>query len=316
MFDIDSKPGANYTSGIFMLIGLACMGLFVGSLVSFGVWMLMTGESVFAMQENMYNAKYSNVLKVIQLVSTFFVFFLPAYFTAKFLSKKPFGFLRFNYYFSYKQLGIVLLIMAGSSPLVSALSELNKIIPIPAKWEIVFKDLEDNYNAQFAIVANVKTWGEYLIAIIIMAFAPALFEETLFRGGLQNLLQKWSKDPWLAIGITSVLFSMIHFSWYGFIPRVALSVILGLIFYHSGSIWLSIWAHFINNAFAVTQIFYYTQKGKSIEEAMKDSIPWYWGIVALAGIFLLFKVFILNAKKDRKNKVPPEILALEEQWLA
>jgi len=316
MFDIDSKPGANYLSGIFTLVGLACMGLFIGSLVSFGVWMLMTGESVLAMQENMYNAKYSNVLKIIQLISTFFVFFIPAFLTAKSLSKKPFSFLRYNFYFSYNQLGIILLIMIGSSPLVSALSELNKIIPIPEKWEIVFKDLEDNYNAQVAIVANVKTWVDYIIALVIMAFAPALFEETLFRGGLQNLLQKWSKDPWLAIGVTSIIFSMIHFSWYGFIPRVALSVILGLIFYYSGSIWLSIWAHFLNNAFAVTQIFYYTQKGKSIEEAMKDSTPWYWGIVALAGIVLLFKVFILNAKKDRKSKVPPEVLALEEQWLA
>jgi membrane protease YdiL (CAAX protease family) len=316
MFDIDSKPGANYGSGIFTLVWLACVGLFIGSLVSFGVWIVMTGKTVQEMQQNLYNAKYANVLKVIQLVSTFFVFFIPAWLTAKTLSKKPFGFLKYNFYFSYKQLILVLLIMAGSSPLVSALSELNKIIPIPEKWEIVFKDLEDNYNAQVAIVANVKTWGEYLLALIIMAFAPAIFEETLFRGGLQNLLQKWSKDPWLAIGVTSVVFSMIHFSWYGFIPRVALSVILGLIFYYSGSIWLSIWAHFINNAFAVTQIFYYTQKGKSIEEAMKDSIPWYWGIVALMGILFLFRIFILNARKDRKDKVPPETLALEEQWLA
>jgi uncharacterized protein len=316
MFDIDSKPGANYGSGIFTLVWLACVGLFIGSLVSFGVWIVMTGKTVQEMQQNLYNAKYANVLKVIQLVSTFFVFFIPAWLTARTLSKKPFGFLKYNFYFSYKQLILVLLIMAGSSPLVSALSELNKIIPIPENWAIVFKDLEENYNAQVAIVANVKNWGEYLISLIIMAFAPALFEETLFRGGLQNLLHKWSKDPWLAIVVTSVVFSMIHFSWYGFIPRVALSVILGLIFYFSGSIWLSIWAHFINNAIAVTQIFYYTQKGKSIEEAMKDSTPWYWGIVALIGIVFLFRIFILNARKDRKDKVPPETLALEEQWLA
>jgi membrane protease YdiL (CAAX protease family) len=316
MYDIHSKPGANYVSGIFMLIGMACVGLFLGSLASFAIWMLMTGKSVMAMQENMYNPAYANVLKIIQLVSTFFVFFIPSWITAKMLSKKPFQLLRFNLYFSFNQLGIVFLIMLGSSPLVGALTELNKVIPIPSKWAIVFKQMEENYNEQVTLMASVKTWGDYFLSLLLMAFAPALFEEMLFRGGLQNLLQKWSKDPWLAIGVTSIIFSMIHFSWYGFIPRVALSVILGLIFYYSGSIWLSIWGHFINNALAVTQIFYYTSKGKSIEEAMNDTTPWYWGLMALAGIVLLFLVFHHIAKNDRKNKVPPETLSLEEQWLA
>jgi hypothetical protein len=49
---------------------------------------------------------------------------------------------------------------------------------------------------------------------------------------------------------------------------------------------------------------------------MNDTTPWYWGLMALAGIVLLFLVFHHIAKNDRKNKVPPETLSLEEQWLA
>ena len=109
-----------------------------------------------------------------------------------------------------------------------------------------------------------------------MALGPAIFEETFFRGGMQNLLQQWTRKPILAIIITSLIFSAIHFSYYGFIPRVALGVILGLIYYYSGSIWLSIAGHFFNNALVVTQIYIYARQGKPIEDAMNESSPFGW----------------------------------------
>ena len=41
----------------------------------------------------------------------------------------------------------------------------------------------------------MDNFSDYLIAMIMVAFLPALFEETLFRGGLQNLLSRWFKKP-------------------------------------------------------------------------------------------------------------------------
>ena len=205
--------------------------------------------------------------------------------------------------------------MLVSLPLVGALSELNKIIPVSPSLAASFKKLEDTYDAQVKVLAHITGWGEYIVSMIIMAFAPAIFEETLFRGGLQNILQRMTKNPWISIGVTSVIFSLIHFSYYGFLPRVALGVVLGLIYYYSQSIWLSIFAHFFNNAIVVTEIFYYARQGKPVDEAMNESFPVWWGFIAIAALVLLFRFFRKFAANDLQAKKPAEDIALEEQWM-
>jgi membrane protease YdiL (CAAX protease family) len=60
-----------------------------------------------------------------------------------------------------------------------------------------------------------------------LAAAPALFEEVLFRGGFQQVFVGWTKNKWAGIIITSILFSAIHFSYFGFLPRLALGIGIG-----------------------------------------------------------------------------------------
>ncbi len=315
MYDVYARPGTSYLSGFFYLIGMVLIGLFVGSLLSGGLWVLLTGQSIFTMEKDMMNPKFADAIRILQVVSTFFIFFIPAVITAKILSRRPFRFLGFNFYFSPRQLGLVILIMLVSLPLVGALSELNKLIPVSPSLAATFKKLEDTYEQQVKVLARITGWGEYIVSMIIMAFAPAIFEETLFRGGMQNILQKLTKNPWLSIGITSVIFSIIHFSYYGFLPRVALGVVLGLIFYFSQSIWLSIFAHFFNNAIVVTEMFYLTRNGKPVEEAMNETFPVWWGLIAIAVLLLLFRLFKRFAEQDLKTKKPAEDIAVEENWL-
>jgi hypothetical protein len=190
--------------------------------------------------------------------------------------------------------------MLVSLPLVGALSELNKIIPVPAAWAKVFRDLEDAYEKQVKVLSHIATFKDYLISMAVMALGPAIFEETFFRGGMQNLLWRWTRKPWLAIIITSIIFSAIHFSYYGFIPRVALGVVLGLLYYYSGNLWLSIAGHFLNNALVVTQIYYLTSQGKSIDEAMNETYPIWIDVIALAalaGLFLSTAGYVIKIVK-------------------
>ena len=44
------------------------------------------------------------------------------------------------------------------------------------------KNLENAYNDQVVALSNLKSWPEFIMAIFIMAFFPALFEEVFFRG--------------------------------------------------------------------------------------------------------------------------------------
>jgi membrane protease YdiL (CAAX protease family) len=315
-YDMDSRKNISYFGGFFILIGLLGAGLIAGGLVSILVWKLMTGRPLLQMQTDMYNPAYLQALRMVQLVSTFFIFFLPAVITAGIMSSKPAKFLGFNKYFSSKQILLVIGIMLVSLPIVGALSEINKIIPLPLNLEKIFKGLEETYTKQAMAMSKINGFGDYLFALLVMALAPAILEEMFFRGGVQNLLTRWIKRPWWAIIITSLIFSAIHFSYYGFLPRVALGIILGLIYYYSNNLWLAILAHFFNNALIVTTIYYYTLKGKSIEASMNESSPIWLGAIALVILIVLIKVFKNFADKDRINLFPPEDRVLEEKWIA
>jgi membrane protease YdiL (CAAX protease family) len=315
MYDIYSRPGTSYGRGLIILLAMLAMGLFLGGAVSLLVWFAMTGKGLESMEADMGNPAFINALRVIQLVSTFFIFFVPSVIMAYILSKKPFRLLGFNFYFSSRQMGMVALIMLASLPLVGALGELNKLIPVGKELELYFKQMEDRYSDTVKLLANINSPGAYILSLLIMAIAPAIFEETLFRGALQNLLQKISNNPWISIGVTSIIFSAIHMSYYGFLPRVALGVVLGLLFHFTGSLWLAIMGHFFNNALVVTQIYIYTRQGKSVEEAMNETFPIWWGLIGIAALVVLFKFYREFAAQDRKSLVPAETVALEDQWM-
>jgi membrane protease YdiL (CAAX protease family) len=132
---------------------------------------------------------------------------------------------------------------------------------------------------------------------------------------MQNVLQRWTKNTVLAILITSIVFSAIHFSYYGFLPRIALGILLGIIYHYSGSLWLTICAHVFNNGLIVTQIYYITRKGKSIEEAMNETTPMWLGLIGMIILIALLILYRNFSKVDRKKRTPIEDVALEEKWM-
>lgn len=315
MYDPYSK-GISYSRGIFILFALWFGGFIVGSIMTIPVWMLMTGKGVMTMATGITNPEYVDAVRVIQVVSTFFTFFVPAYLTAFILNRKPERLLGFTMQFTNKQLLLSLVIMFAAALTAGALAELNEKIPIPKAAEAAFRTLEDNYSAQVEAITNMKSFNDYLISLIMIAILPALFEETFFRGGMQNLITKSSNNPWFAIIITSVIFSAIHISYYGFFARICLGVVLGLIYYLSQSLWLSIAAHCFNNAFAVTQMYILLQQGKTVKEAMNDKMPFWYGIIAIIVLYFLFVLFKKISIEAVKKFTAQEDKAREEKWIA
>mgnify|MGYP001076205419 FL=1 len=315
MYDTDSK-GISYANAFLILIGLWIAGFIAGGVLSIPVWVLMTGKGIMSMPEELMKPENINAVRVIQVVSTAVTFFLPAFFTSLIITRRPFKLLGFTTRFNYRQLLLALGIMFGAAIVAASLAQLNELIPIPQNAADYFRKLEDNYSAQVEAMTNIRTFGDYIISIIMIALLPALFEETFFRGAMQNLLTRFSKKPWLAILITSLIFSVIHLSYYGFLARVCLGVVLGLIFYYSRSLWLTIAAHFFNNAIAVTQMYVLIRQGKPVKEAMNETYPMWWGIIGVILLYVLFIVFKKISAKAIQKYTAPEDRALEEKWIA
>lgn len=291
--------------GIFLaFIGA---GLIIGTIVSVILWLTMTGRPVLSMAQDMFDPKYYNAIMMMQVVSTFFMFFLPVYFTALICYRNPSRFLGLKTRINFQQVLLVLAILIITFPLSGALAELNKIILIPKSWEIYFKAKEAERAAQEAALININSFGRYVLSMIIIALLPAVFEEFCFRGGLQNILTRWFKGPWVAIILTSIVFSAVHASYYGFLVRFALGVALGLIFYYSGSLWLSVLLHFLYNGLQVTALYFATMNGKPSSKEIEDNFPLWAGIVALAFIIFAFLKFRQISLQQQEKYVMPEI---------
>ncbi|MDA3613573.1 CPBP family intramembrane glutamic endopeptidase [Polluticaenibacter yanchengensis] len=340
---------------------LACMGgSFILAIIIPAIYLLLqTGINLAEIETALTDPKYTSGIMVMQLISTFLMFFLPAFLYAKIVYNKPFLALGFRNNFNPMHLVFTLLIVAVGFALSGYLSEVNKAIPIPDTKRVFFDELEKQYESQVKLLGQVSTWGQYISSLFILAFFPALFEEVFFRGGIQNMLTRnkniggayiliaafivtltyfvfspnnmsWSfigivlavviacyfitpvKDifskignhPMAAIIATAIIFSAVHTSWYGFLSRFMLGVVLGLVFYYSKNIGYSILYHFLNNATVVTIMFYTTRKGEDISSMDDTKVPWYLALAGVIGIvFALYKIVTTN-----KLEAPVEIV--------
>ncbi|HTL07108.1 MAG TPA: CPBP family intramembrane glutamic endopeptidase [Chitinophagaceae bacterium] len=293
------------SAAFFILLGLLGAGLIIGALAGAGIWMAMTGRGIMGFEKDIMNPQYANAARIMQMVSVLFMFFIPALVTARLLSRRPFAYLGYREGFNPQQLLLTIAIILLCLPLVGALGELTQSIPLSKSLETYFKKLEDNYNMQVEALATMHSPGEFIFSLVVMALFPAIFEETIFRGALQQVLIAWFKRPMLAIVITSIIFSAVHISFYGFLPRFALGVVLGLLFYYSKSIWLNMTAHFINNAFALSYMYYLYSNGKPVRDAATENAPIWIGIPALLVVVLLLRVFQRVSSQRLINKIPP-----------
>ncbi|HWR31931.1 MAG TPA: CPBP family intramembrane glutamic endopeptidase [Chitinophagaceae bacterium] len=309
MYDQDSK-GISYAAGFFMLIAFAVAGVFIASLISIPVWQAMTGISALKMEEAMKDPVNSGAVKVIQCIQAVAGFLLPAIITAKMLNRKPMKLLGFVSKINWMQIGLVCAVMLAGLFASGFFSYINDHLPISASWKQQFDKMESEYNTQVQAILSLNSINDYLIGLVVMAFIPALCEEALFRGGLQNFMARWTRKPWLSIIVVSILFSALHFSFYGFLSRLFLGIVLGVLYEYSGKLWLTVIAHFFNNAFAVTAIYILKQQGKPLEEAITDKSATWLGVFALPVVIALIIVFRKIAAKPKE--VPDSIAKNEE----
>jgi uncharacterized protein len=247
-------------------------------------------------------------MKIIQALSSILIFFLPAFVFAlivyggkatSFLGLKPAP-LKPMYI-----LAIVLIIVAF--PFVFWLGEVNQLIPLP-KW---MGDLEHEATKQMQQFLKADNIGVVFLNVLIIALLPAICEEVCFRGALQRIMIHITRNAWIGIIVTSILFSALHLQFQGFLPRMFLGIILGAIYWYSGSLWPSILAHFVNNAIQVIVVSYaphYIEKNPPVPIFLA-------GFSALL-IWGLLYVFKTTSKVSYQKIYEPDDLNRNNQFFA
>lgn len=225
------------------------------ALIAFG-YILSTLVSVIfaAMCKNMHNL---NTLRMTLMSSQFLTFIIPPLLYPILVKDKPFQYLNLNKTSPWFFL-IGFVMMYAILPLNNIFAEWNANLSLPESMknvEKIMKILQEQATATTEKLLNVDNISGLLINLLMIAGMAAFGEELLFRSIIQKFLLNVCKNVHIGIFIAAFIFSFVHFEFYGFLPRMVLGILLGYMFYYSGSIWVPMLMHFTNNATAV--VIYY-----------------------------------------------------------
>ncbi|MBP1618735.1 MAG: peptidase [Bacteroidetes bacterium] len=241
-----------------------------------------------------------NILKFIQTIQAVFVFLVPAWLCAYLFHESPKQYLTIHSRFSIGQVLIVSGIMISLLPFINWVGYFNSQMVLPetlSGLEAQIKEAEMNAGKLTERLLLSNSIIDFISSLAVIAFVAAITEEFFFRGVLQQILAKSTRNIHLAVWITAIVFSAIHFQFYGFLPRMLLGAVMGYVFVWTGSIWMAVLAHFVNNACAV--ISHYLYAGTSTYDRFeKLGTNGTWPF-ALAGFLTALLLIVLLRRTTR-----------------
>ena len=146
-------------------------------------------------------------------------------------------------------------------------------------------DLPDLMEESFLDMSH-NVWG-----ILSMAVAAPVVEECLFRGAIEgHLLRTW-KRPWLAIAVSALVFGLVHMNPVQMVAAFLAGLVLGWLYYRTGSVLPSIVGHILNNSVAVVTMRVCSSDTQSLEElAGEGALPWFIALYSI--VFVMCAVFL------------------------
>ena len=283
-----------------VLVWLGIMGVL--TMVAFGVWFFLPNR------DGLVGMKW---LQLLQSVATFL---LPALAGAYLWSNTPMQWLHLDSKPSWQEALAAEVVMLLAIPGINLLSAWNQQMVLPEwmsgieQWMRMQEDAAAQLTEQFL---RVDTVGGLLVNIGLMALLPAVGEELTFRGVVQGM---FTRNKHVAIWATAAIFSFVHLQFYGFLPRMLLGAMFGYMLWWTGSLWVPMLMHFVNNCAAVVVAFWaynYLEEGRA---EMLDTIGTedtiLLGVFSICIVLIMMVMYgyfyshgkILTNEKDEENE--------------
>jgi uncharacterized protein len=253
-----------------------------------------------------------NAALILQLLTAVGIFLLPALLFAYFTHPRPAQYLGLKPPANKLHWIMAPLVIISATPLFLFIAELMSQIDFGASVKAA---QEANDNA-FKALLNMSSPAQLLASFLILAVLPGFSEELFFRGLLMRFAAKRSVGILFPLLLSALLFALMHSNPYGMLSIFLAGLLLGGIYYLTGSLWCSIVAHACYNGLQV--LLTYAANHNSTLKAISDSnhVPVSWIIVGTsvfaASFFLLWKTR-KPLPKDWSADYTPEELIEEAQ---
>jgi uncharacterized protein len=235
---------------IVMGVGMASMIIFILA----GMLIFGSDLSVLEKSGGLLSNADSGFLRYLLIIQEISLFIIPSAIILMMMKPESSNKLDEIRFPRPKEIGLVIILAFCIFPVTSFTGQINSAMHLPhwlsgvEKW---MAEKEDYANGIINQALVSPSFGIMILNLFIIAVLPAIGEEFFFRGVLQKILIKLFRSGHIAIWFTAFIFSAIHFQFFGFVPRFILGLIFGYLFFWSGTLWLPVISHFINNAVPV-----------------------------------------------------------------
>jgi uncharacterized protein len=202
--------------------------------------------------------EYAGLAKGLLIVQFFGIFLFPSLVFAVLADPKPLAFCGIKKPDHANSIWIAAVVMICAYFMVEWLGVLNQQLvqnlfgKSAQRW---IEEAESERNGTLQNILNMKTVTDLIASIILVGLMAAIGEEIFFRGILQRIFIQAFRSPLAGVLITAAIFSAVHGQFLGFIPRMILGVVLGALYWYSGSLYTSIIGHFIFNSVQVVLVY-------------------------------------------------------------
>jgi hypothetical protein len=297
-------PLKSQQPGIQLLVSLITMFAIslLLMLIIFGLGRLIFGYGLDAIDLAGELSKHDRIYLIsFQAMSQISIFMVPAVTISWMFTGDIYSWQGLNIGLSPTTLVLLLILAFSIIPIITVTGVFNSNLALPSglenleNWMRVKEDKAMKLTGQLVQASTV--WS-LIINIVVLAIIPAISEELLFRGIIQQILQKWFNSGILAVVVTAILFSSLHFQFYGFLPRFILGIIFGLLFLWSRSIWIPIIAHLLNNIVPV--ILSYKIGWSGMNETIGNSFQ---GDIVSLIVIIVLPVVVLIVIRDQIRSI-------------
>jgi uncharacterized protein len=237
-----------------------------------------------------------NFIRGVLFLNHLFGFILPAILTAIYVYKS-----RAVDYFKLSKLpdltttGLAFLLLVVSIPLVQYSYLVNKMLPLP-KWMLA---LEQDTSKMLEAIITKEHWYEAVINVLLIGVVPAIGEEMMFRGILQQQLGRIFKNEHVMVWLSAAIFSAIHMQFEGFLARMILGALLGYLFVWTRNLWVPMIVHLLNNGLQIIAMYAANIKPSEMETmGGEDKMTWWMALISLGLV-----VFVAGLIKEKQKNV-------------
>lgn len=128
-------------------------------------------------------------------------------------------------------------------------------LPLPEKLLELLRQLRSMMEELTSVLVTSHSVPEFLAVVLVVAVAPAVCEEILFRGLIQRNLEAAYAGVRGGV-LAGVVFGLFHLNLFALVPLCVLGAYFGYLVYRSGSIVPAVLAHFLNNLVAAVAMYF------------------------------------------------------------